>query len=216
MPFKIQEIIRRHENETLDFKRNAGNYAKIARTLCAFSNTSGGILAIGITDQRLVFGVDPEEQKFLIEKAGVLHCDPYPSFFFEELEEDPEVEGEEPKMILLVHVAESEDKPVFYISKGGERIVYIRVGDKSLPASPSIVKRLTRGLPVKQEPVWDGLGRHEKRLFAYLANHERVTVKDFASMANLSRQRAGKIITALVLEGMLREHSIEKTTFYTL
>lgn len=215
MPFKIQEITSRHEDETLDFKLNAGNAAKIARTICSFANTSGGILAIGITDQRQVFGIDPEEQKYLVEKAGGKYCEPLPSLYFEEMEQDAEYEWEEPKSVLLVHVKESPDKPVYYKSKAGEALVYIRVGDKSLPASSTMIKRLERGLPVKQEPVWDELDKHQKRLFAYLANHERITIKDFASMANLSRQRAGKIIQNLVLEGMLREHTLEKTKFYT-
>jgi predicted HTH transcriptional regulator len=215
MAFKIDDIIRRHEDETLDFKLSAGNYLKIARTICAFANTSGGVLAIGISDQREVYGIDPEEQKYLIEKAGGMYCHPVPVLNFEELEKDPEYEWEEPKVVLLVHVEESKIKPIYYLGRGGEHIVYIRVGDKSLPASPSMVKRLERGLPVKQEPVWDALNKHEKRLFTYLGNHERITVKEFASLANLSLQRASKIIKSLELEGMLREHTLEKTIFYT-
>lgn len=212
---KISELIKQSESERLDFKQNAGNLAKIARSLCAFANTQGGILAIGISDGREVIGIDPEEQKYLFEQAAGKYCQPAIDVHFEVLEDEAEFEWLEPKQVLLAHIAEAKYKPIYYLGKSGEKVVYVRVGDKSLPASASLIKRMERGLPLHQVADAEQLNKHERRLFQYLENNERITASAFAQMVNISKQRAGKILVQLMQEGLLREHTIEKTTFYT-
>lgn len=64
------------ENEQLDFKFRIDDQKKIARTLSAFSNTSGGSLLIGVKDNGKVAGVDPEEEIHMIEGAAALYCKP--------------------------------------------------------------------------------------------------------------------------------------------
>ncbi len=50
---RIINLLAAHESRTLDFKRVSGKMVgKALETICAFANTEGGILALGVTDER--------------------------------------------------------------------------------------------------------------------------------------------------------------------
>ena len=50
IPPKIARLIEGGENSTLDFKQTVSNVHKIAKTMCSFANTKGGVLLIGVRD----------------------------------------------------------------------------------------------------------------------------------------------------------------------
>ena len=52
---KLLKLIRQGESETLEFKESFGRQA--IETVCAFANTKGGILLIGVDDKGIVLGV---------------------------------------------------------------------------------------------------------------------------------------------------------------
>jgi ATP-dependent DNA helicase RecG len=55
----IEELLRRGEGKTLEFKRDLSSPRNILKTLTAFANTAGGVLLIGVDDEtRAVFGID--------------------------------------------------------------------------------------------------------------------------------------------------------------
>ncbi len=50
---RIASLLAAHESRTLDFKRVSGKMVgKALETLCAFANTEGGILALGVADEK--------------------------------------------------------------------------------------------------------------------------------------------------------------------
>jgi hypothetical protein len=53
-------------------------------------------------------------------------------------------------------------------------------------------------------------------LFDYLDHHERITVKLFSKLVNVSDRRASRILIQLVRAGVLRIHTHEKEDFYTM
>ena len=55
----------------------------------------------------------------------------------------------------------------------------------------------------------------EKALLEYLHLQERITVKEYCDMLNLSRRRAQRILVNLVLSGVIRVHTTEKEEYYT-
>ena len=70
------EYIAQGEHLMQDFKFRIDDQKKIARTLCAFANTEGGRLLIGVKDNGKIAGVDPQEEFFMIEGAAGLFCKP--------------------------------------------------------------------------------------------------------------------------------------------
>ncbi len=66
---RITALLAAHESRTLDFKRIGAKHNKTIETICAFANTDGGLLVIGIGDAKdLKPGAKPEGRLFGIEE----------------------------------------------------------------------------------------------------------------------------------------------------
>ena len=56
----IEKLLNQHEGKTLEFKRDLSSPKSILKTLVAFANTAGGLLLIGIDDNKKMIGIgDP-------------------------------------------------------------------------------------------------------------------------------------------------------------
>ncbi|WP_194775803.1 AlbA family DNA-binding domain-containing protein [Pararhodonellum marinum] len=130
----IQELLRRPEDLTLDFKQGITDKEKIAKTLCAFANTAGGLLVVGVSDDRKVIGIDVDEEMYMLESANEKHCLPPVSIKFEiyEVEETEEEEWTGEKYLLMAEVSKSEIGPHLVLSKNGEERHFIRQNDQSM------------------------------------------------------------------------------------
>jgi predicted HTH transcriptional regulator len=87
------------------------------------------------------------------------------------------------------------------------------VKDKSVLASKIVVDVLKRS--DQNEGVLIEYSSKEKALLEYLEAHERITVKEYCTLLNMSRRRAQRIMVNLVLSGVIRVHTTEKEEFYT-
>ncbi len=54
---ELIDIVKRGESETLEFKKSTGEWKGIIKTVSAFSNTKGGHILIGISDNDKVTGI---------------------------------------------------------------------------------------------------------------------------------------------------------------
>ena len=51
------------ESERAEFKRGLGDLSAVGRAVCAFANTAGGVVILGITDSRQIVGVSGDAQR---------------------------------------------------------------------------------------------------------------------------------------------------------
>jgi ATP-dependent DNA helicase RecG len=66
---RITALLAAHESRTLDFKRISAKHGRMIETICAFANTDGGLIVIGIGDAKDVKpGAKPESRLFGIEE----------------------------------------------------------------------------------------------------------------------------------------------------
>ena len=72
----IQNLIEEGEHEHQDFKFKISDARKIARSISAFANNSGGHLLIGVKDNGKVVGVESDEEIYMIEQAASMYCQP--------------------------------------------------------------------------------------------------------------------------------------------
>jgi hypothetical protein len=126
---KLLEYIQKGEHENQDFKFAINDSKKIALSLSAFANTSGGRLLIGVKDNGKITGIRPEEEKHMIEGAADLYCDPRPEILF------TLIKTTNRKEVLVAEVLESNSKPVKAITPEGIWKAYIRLGDENALAS---------------------------------------------------------------------------------
>lgn len=134
----IKELLKKKENNTLDFKLNISSSAKIAKTLVAFANTHGGKIAIGISDNKKIVGIDPEEELYMIHKAATEFCIPSIQYQTEVFEVhylcDEKLEEE--LYILIIDIPKS-DKDHCVLSPNQKLLKYQRIHDQNIPKHQS-------------------------------------------------------------------------------
>jgi len=128
-PSYLYGLIREGEGENLDFKFAINDSRKIAISLSAFANTSGGKLLIGVKDNGRIAGVRSDEEFHMIEAAAEMYTQPMPDITVYE----HEIEG---KTVLEAHIAQSVSKGIMAKNAEGLLKAYIRIDDENHLASP--------------------------------------------------------------------------------
>ena len=130
----VNLLLKEEEGLKIEYKQQISSQEKIAKTLSAMSNTAGGLILIGISDHRKIMGIDPEEERFMIEGANQDFCYPKADLELQVVTIKPETINEEEKYILLVIVHPSKGKTIYTKQRDGTQKAYRRVGDKNLIA----------------------------------------------------------------------------------
>jgi ATP-dependent DNA helicase RecG len=66
---RVTALLSANESRTLDFKRISSKHKSMVETVCAFANSDGGLLVIGVGDAKdLKLGAKPESRLFGIEE----------------------------------------------------------------------------------------------------------------------------------------------------
>ena len=195
------------EGVSLDFKKTITSCEKIARTMVAFANNKGGKLLIGVYDDGTIKGVKSEdEERYMIIKAATEYASPPLAPEFEEVYVDE-------KMVLVVDIPESAEKPHYALAEDGKWWVYVRVKDKSVLASKVVVDVLKRSL--EKEGVLIEYSAKEKALLEYLDKAARITIQECCELLKIGRRRAQRLLVDLILSGIIRINTTEKEEFYT-
>lgn len=208
----LKLLIEEGEGFELEFKRKVSTPIKIAKTMMSFANTKGGILLFGVDDDKTIIGVDSEKEEIeMINTAASYYCDP---------PLDPIIDTVPYKKrdVIVVTIEESNSKPHYLIVDDEEEnsgtLVYIRVNDKTVEASKEVVRILQAENPDAQ-PLRIAIGDAERRLFDYLDKNERITVKQYAKLINISYRRASRSLIQLVRAGVVRIHTHNKEDYFT-
>jgi predicted HTH transcriptional regulator len=203
----VRELILQGEGTTLDFKKTITNSEKIAKSLVAFANNQGGVLLIGVADDGNIVGVKSEdEERYMINKAAHQFCKPAIEPAFEEIYINH-------KLVLAVTIAQSDIKPHYALDANKEWWAYYRVKDKTVLASKIVLDML------KEEQSQTGkmivYSETERKLFTYLEEQGRITLKQLTKLTRLSNKKAQKLLVSLLTSGILQLHLSEKEEYFT-
>ncbi|HTM98823.1 MAG TPA: ATP-binding protein, partial [Pedobacter sp.] len=142
----------------------------------------------------------------MISKAANQFCKPAIEPRFEEVYLDE-------KVVLVVDIPKSDTKPHYALDENKKWWVYFRVKDKSVLASKIIVDVLKEG--AKETGQFISYSAHEQKLLSYLAEHERITFKEYAKLVKSSHKKAQRVIVSLILAGVIIPHLSEKEEYFT-
>ncbi|GAB4147247.1 MAG: hypothetical protein Fur0015_13350 [Ignavibacteriales bacterium] len=211
-PRDVIALIEAGEGLTIEFKQRFSDYEKISKELIAFANSKGGFLIVGVDDDKLIKGVESEksEAEFLVECAEK-YCEPPVSYklHFVEIKH---------KELVIIEVFESNSKP-HRLQDFQNQIdlntakVFIRVNDKSVPASKEMIKILQASTKLSNLKNYK-IDNDEKQVFDFLQTQETITVKELSSTANISNRRASRTLIKLVRAGLLNIHQKDNGESY--
>ena len=166
----IKERIERGETQSLEFKESLGLKDEIGETVSAFSNSDGGTVIIGVSDSGGVPGVDIGKNS-LEELANYIKRNTDPQIF-------PRIEvvEAEDKKVIVIEVAESAEKPVFFKNHG-----YKRVGKTNQRISSSELRKLAKESGEKvywdervcEDASLEDIDKEKVRWFLRRARYER-------------------------------------------
>lgn len=190
----IQDLILEGEHEHQDFKYQITDARKIARSIAAFANNSGGHLLIGVKDNGNIAGVRSDEEIYMIETAAQMYCRPEQHVTFKVFN----ING---KSVVKADIAEAIDKPVEAPDDNGVWHIYYRVADENVLAS-RLHERILQNSVDKGAQDEDTItySEREQVLLDYLRIHGGITLEGYMRLAHISEESAMQ--TVVTLHGM--------------
>jgi hypothetical protein len=203
----LKKLVAQGEGTLLEFKRKAAYPDKIVREMIAFANSYGGVLLLGVGDDKTLPGLKfPEDESIVVEEA-LRRCRP----------KLPVTETFIPigngRTIIRYDVAESDRKP-HYLLIGEQKESYVRVNDQSIKASREMREIVKRARAKKD--IRFSYGEHEKFLMQYLDSNPTITLKRFVELSGLKKFYASKKLVLLVLADVLKITPHEKGDLFSL
>lgn len=192
----IEELILEGEHEHQDFKYQISDARKIARSISAFANNTGGRLLVGVKDNGNIAGVSSDEEIYMIEQATSMYCKPEQKVEFRLYR----IQG---KSVLKVDIHEAQDKPVKAPDENGRWKAYFRVADENVLASALHVK-VMRQEATKEDAVVLSFTCNEQLLLDYLENHGGISLPGYMRLVHVSRQAAECSVMKLCEMGVIR------------
>lgn len=132
----IDELLTQREGKTLDFKRDLSSMRGVLKDIIAFANTAGGLIVVGVDDDRTVVGldnVDEAEEKLI----NAVMDSVVPQILI-----NPQSTTYDGKELMLVTVVQAVQRPVHLKSKGEEQGSYVRIGSESRLADQARLEEL--------------------------------------------------------------------------
>lgn len=166
-PHGVLALIRKGESETLEFKESFGR--ETVETICAFANTKGGVLLVGVDDKGIVLGV-PGGANTIMRMANEIA---------QATGLQPSVEGVtvKGKRVVQIQVQESRVRPVMYHGKA-----YHRSGSTTRRMG---VEEVTRIVLASVGITWDEV----PEVRANMGDISTAKVKAFIRLANEKGRR---------------------------
>ncbi len=112
----IEKLINSGESQNLEFKESSGLKDEIGETISAFSNSDGGAVIVGVSNNGDILGVDIGKNT-LEDLANYIKRNTDPQIY-------PSVNILETggKYVIMVEVKENAEKPVFFKNHAYRRV----------------------------------------------------------------------------------------------
>lgn len=194
--FYLRRVVAEGEHERQDFKYLISDAAKIARSISAFANHSGGCLLIGVKDNGTIAGVRNEEDVYVVEQAAQLYCRPSQPVEFTAFT------AEDGAMVIRAEIRPHTGRSVMARHADGSWHAYFRVADENILAPDLMVKAWERKNRAEDSVV--RLTSTQRRLLGSLeaAGEEGASLAELMKEARMSESAASDTVTALYAMGV--------------
>ncbi len=203
---KLMQWIKEGEHEELDFKLTVKSAEKIARNMVAFANRNGGTILIGISDFGEIAGVDPEQEKYVTDRAASEFCVP-------PLKPRYSVYRSGGLRVLAAYIPKSKTGGHRSIDREGNARFWIRQGDECVSDEERLAAM--EAVESKNDPI-PIFSEKNKGLIQYLNIHHTITVGQYMQMMDIPFALAKKSLDRLYHAGILQRHGEKGKRNYTL
>ena len=171
----LEEIITLGEGYKAEFATILAEENAVAKTLCAFSNSKGGNLFIGIRDSGEPVGVhDRYSELTKIDRALAILI-PKPDILVQAV-------AFKKSEIIILEVREGKNKP-YFVNTGDELQAFIRSGAENIPATKKELKAFINNRKAFPS-TYKNLNRDEMILFDLFEQEKRLSVSQIREKLN--------------------------------
>jgi len=202
----LLQWLREGEGPRLDFKHAVSNLHKIARSITAFANSKGGVLVIGVDDNKDILGVNVEAEKYQLNQAIEKFCQP-------NIKVDYHIINFKGAPILAAVVAESQNKPIYAVDKKGNKKLYVRIQDNCVIADILFEEYLLNGSLNNPMIAYSVYEQVRQKVASTFANQNSISAAEYATKAGLDEKQATRRLLDMVLNGLLLKEE-DKANFY--
>jgi len=201
----FEEIVTLGEGYKAEYKATLSSSFSIAKSLCAFANSKGGNLFVGINDSGITVGVNNKKSELnKLEEALPLLL-PSPEFTVKTVTyKDHD--------ILFIEIKEGKNKP-YYVSDDSKTQAYIRAGDTNSPAGKKELKTYMKNRDQSGRNK-KGLKNDEKIVKNLFEQERRLHIEQIVKKLNYSERRLKKILVKLTRLGVINPSPNEKNVYY--
>jgi predicted HTH transcriptional regulator len=203
----LRLLIAEGEHQELDFKFEISDARKVAKTLSAFSNTTGGRLLIGVKDNGRIAGVRSDEEYYMAQSAATLYCKP-------EVQFQPRTYMIEGKSVLEIYIPRVRNKPVYAHDEDKRWMAYVRVGDQN--ALAGIVQLQIWKEADRERGKLLEFTRSEEMLLSYLEGKEGVSLSKIQRDMGYQRKELVNLLTKLVQFNVVEMQYSETSSSFRL
>lgn len=189
---EVERLIAVGEGAGIEFKLRVPAPLRLARSICGFANSMGGVILAGVDDDGRIVGVDSAEETTRAFETCLDMIDPRPEIRIEAV-----TVGGTP--IVVCRIVPGDRKPYQVMTERGAE-TYIRAGASIRPVShgqrladEDILRRRLKLSPL-QEALLGTIGRDEG-----------IVVGQLAARHNLSRHRTMRLLVPLLKAGVIVE-----------
>ena len=189
----LLEMISEGEHENQDFKFCISDSRKIARSIAAFANHSGGRLLIGVKDNGNIAGIRSEEEYYMIEQAADMYCRPAQSV-------SQTLYCVDGKFVLVVDIRPAASRPVLAQDDNRNWLVYYRINDENIVA-PNLLTRIWKASKRK-----GGILKYsetEADVLKFVAERGTCSLNEIMISCHLSKKMVEDIVVFLCSSGLL-------------
>lgn len=208
----LRTLVEGGEGRELEFKRGLPRDERLARTLCAFANTRGGWLLVGVNDNRSVYGCPrPKEVMADIRRVAA-------QFLLPAVRVETTVVRCEPRAVVAARVNASMERPHCVLHGKRDKEIVVRVGSSNRVAEGSTLSALRthggsrRALDPLEAKILDWVERRSKQSTDPGGD---ATPTLFGKTFNIGVQRARKAFVRLERDGRLVAHGTGTRKIYS-
>ena len=207
--YELLQMIKEGEHQKQDFKFRIDSSLKIAKTLCAFANTDGGKLLIGVKDNGRIAGIDPEEEFYMMDGAATVYCKPHINF-------QAKVYSAENKLVLEIDVPPSKNRPHFAKDEDQKWTAFVRQHDENFMANRVLLSYLRDKTPKSEKKNLIAYGPQERLLFEYLSENENISLSKFSKISKIPLHEAEKTLALFLKWGIVKWKAYEAGIRFSL
>lgn len=210
---EVLRLIIKGENSHMELRETVPGDDPLARTLCAYANTSGGWLIIGVDEDRKVAGCeDPADVLTRLRLVAEEDIKPPLTYEVHEIETKTGI-------VITIHVNRSNERPHSIPCAKRKREILVRIGLGNEIADGGTLNALRshRIVTHTKDPL-------ELKILEWMAHREKeakeplgsVTPENFGQAANVSERRASKALVSLECAGLVIGAGDRYHRFYAL